>query len=119
VIVEHGGRRQVVIGLLDTGADVCLLPYRKSHELGVMLGAPRTIGTATGQSVSYRPGALTLEIRSATETVRWRAEVGFTAAPLSVPVFGDRGFLEYFRSEFDGQFREIELTPKPNIPRSG
>ena len=119
VIVESGGRRQIVVGLLDTGADVCLLPYRKSLELGVSLGAPRTIGTATGQRISCRPGVVTLELRSTTETIRWRGEVGFTAAPLSVPIFGDCGFLEFFHNAFDGQLREVELTPRPNLPRDG
>jgi hypothetical protein len=43
--------------------------------------------------------------------------VGFTTAALAVPVFGDAGFLEFFRSDFDGQLREVELTPKENLPR--
>lgn len=117
VLLEQGGRRRLAHGLLDTGADVTLLPYRLALMLGVSLGQTARIGTATGQSVSYRLGTVTLEIRSLTDTIRWRAAVGFTAAPLSIPLFGDEGFLEFFRSDFDGELREADLTPKPNLPR--
>ena len=117
VFLEQNDRRLLTHGLLDSGADTVLLPYRSALNLGVMLGPPRTIGTATGHLVSYRPGTITLELRCALETIRWRAEVGLTAAPLSIPLFGDKGFLEFFRSEFDGQLREVELKPKGNLPR--
>ena len=117
VLMEQGGQRRLISGLLDTGADVTLIPYRHALGLGVVLGLPRTIGTATGQLVSYRPGMVTLELRSISEAIRWRSEVGFTAAALSIPLFGDAGFLEFFRSEFDGELREAEFTPKLKLPR--
>ena len=80
VILEQQTRRRIIRGLLDTGADVTLLPYKVALDLGVSLGTQHKIGTATGQSISYRPGTITLELRTVSETVRWRAEVGFTAA---------------------------------------
>lgn len=116
VFVERGDRR-LILGILDTGADLTLLPYRVALELGVMLGRSQKISTATGQRIDYRPGKVCLEIRSRSETIRWRTEVGFTAAELKVPVFGDKGFLEFFLSAFDGQLREVLLTPRPNLPR--
>ncbi len=59
----------------------------------------------------------TLELRSVTETIRWRIEVGFIAASLSIPLLGDKGFLEFFRCTLDGELRKVELTPKLNLPR--
>lgn len=94
-----------------------LFPYQLALELGVRLGASGRIGTATGHAVKYRLGRVVLELRSVTETIRWQATVGFTAAPLVFPLFGDQGFLEFFRCTFDGERREVELTPKSNLPR--
>jgi hypothetical protein len=116
VLMQGTGLRRLIRGLVDSGSDVTLLPYRLALDLGVALGPPRQIGTATGQAVTYRAGQVILELRSETETYRWTAEVGFTAAQLSVPVFGDQGFLQFMLSTFDGQLRETTLTPTSNMP---
>ena len=50
------------------------------------------------------------------ERSRWRAVVGFTAAPLRFALLGIAGGVEYFRTTLDVENREILMLPNASIP---
>ena len=43
--------------------------------------------------------------------------VAFAPKRTSYPLLGFGGFLQFFRSEFDGNAEEFELTPNHLLPR--
>ena len=97
-------------GLLDTGADECILPRellaaigvaQRANEIGVIqdfAGRPRT--------VIY--GAVDLEVWLKNRPHRWHAKVGFLD-DRDEAIWGREGFLEYFNASFDGPGRHFTL----------
>jgi hypothetical protein len=106
-------------GLLDTGSDRILLPFRVAADLGIDPGpSPRTVilRSATGQDLVCQIAQLILELRRDATRVCWLAEVAVAPQPLRVVHWGIQGFLEYFTADFDGPNRWVILKAGGNLP---
>jgi hypothetical protein len=59
-----------------------------------------------------------LELAEGANVLRWRARVGFRAAPLADALLGQRGCLEYLDAKFRGadQIVELELNRALRTP---
>ncbi len=139
-ILGNGGRREdlyrpdieirvvgaastvALYGLLDTGADMVLLPQAVAEVLGVSLDrtlAGRVRGFASG-AVDVLHGDVTLAVGGEKRQLHWTARVGFLAAwpgGQGVVILGRTGFLEYFDVLFRGDKHEVVLTPNASFPR--
>lgn len=103
-----------LFGPADTGADDTLLPDHLATALGVVgLTAPVPI-EGIGGGAFARFGVVDLELTDGRTTVRWAARVGFSTHPR--PVFGHKGFLQFFRATFHGRRRHLDLVPNGTAP---
>jgi hypothetical protein len=107
-------------GLLDTGSDDTVFDDSLAGVLGVDLrqAEERMVGLA-GRPTPVRCRYAAVELRisdGVTETYEWSAIVGFVAGPLHYNLLGHAGFLQYFRSDFDGEARLVTIIPKPSFP---
>jgi predicted aspartyl protease len=105
--------------LVDTGADDVVFPVDLASRLGVNLSsAPQRQAGGVGhrQAVSIAFAPVILQLEEGSEVFRWRAMVGFTAAPLRLPLLGIAGALEHFRTTLDVQARELLLIAHPSLP---
>jgi hypothetical protein len=103
-----------VFGRVDSGADDTMLPDYLVARLGVAgLSGPVVIG-GIGGAILARFGSVDLEILRGQSSCCWSARVGFYPHP--VPVFGLKGFLQYFRATFDGRRHLLDLIPNGTAP---
>jgi hypothetical protein len=108
-----------IFGRVDSGADDTLLPDYLIATLGVIgLSMPIPIGGIGGAALA-RYGTVDLEIGQKRASFRWAAYVGFY--PHNVPVFGIKGFLQFFTATFNGRLRHLDLrsngiAPPPGFP---
>ncbi|MFL5242800.1 MAG: aspartyl protease family protein [Gemmataceae bacterium] len=106
-------------GLLDTGADRTVLTMKIAQQLGIdvlALTEKWTVASATGQNVSCKITRLPFLLFRKPKRVTWLAEVAIAIEPIQRPLWGFKGFLEYFRVTFDGPKRLITLNPGRNLP---
>lgn len=112
--------------LVDTGADHSIIPQSFAAQIGVNLDASDEAdegivsGFAGGQA-RVRFAEVTLQLGRAGQTVQWTATVGFVEFEQpedEVTILGHIGCLEFFRSTFDGETKEVELVPTPAFPGS-
>jgi hypothetical protein len=117
----HGPNRRAyrfVEVLVDSGSVVTIFPYALANLLGVALqthnqaGEPFTLFWRGLQfDLSY--GTVEVELRDDQGgCLRWPAEIGFTKAPLSYRVLGQKGALEYLDATF--RFADLALELEPN-----
>jgi Retroviral aspartyl protease len=110
----------LVDGLLDTGADETVFEEWNAAVVGVDLRqAPERLVALAGrpQPIRCRYAPVQLRITDGMqETYEWTAMVGFVTGRLHYGLLGQAGFLQYFRADFDGETREVILTPKPSLP---
>jgi hypothetical protein len=99
-------------GLLDTGSDETIFPDFAAVRAGIDLSnAPTEFIVGLGRvGVRLRFAEVTLRIAGINELREWKAWVGFTANPLTRPVLGFAGFLQFFTAQFYGDREEVELT---------
>jgi len=102
--------------LVDTGSDDVVFPIALAQRIGIDLSrAPqrhsRGVGSTQPAAVLYAPVILVLS--DSTQTVRWRATIGFTAAPLRFSLLGIAGGLEFFQTILDAPQNSLELQPNP------
>ncbi|MBY0522633.1 MAG: retropepsin-like domain-containing protein [Gemmataceae bacterium] len=119
VLVRGVGSLHVIDGLLDTGADRTMVPLQVALNLGIdvaTLGPEVRLQSGTGQILSCRIAHLILELRRLTEQITWLAEVVVPTQHLPHAYWGFKGFLEFFRAEFDGPNHLITLTAGDNLP---
>jgi hypothetical protein len=111
-----GPKRSVqIFGLLDTGADHVFVSESLAEVLGVEIsGESGSASDAGGHEIDVWPGSVEIEISQTSQTLRWRADVGFLAGDDDPPIafLGHVGFLEYFKAIFDYGERTVELIPK-------
>ena len=105
--------------LVDTGSDDVIFPVALAQRIGVDLSqAPQRhsqgVGSAQPVAVLYAPVILVLS--DSTQTVRWRATVGFSAAPLPFSLLGIAGGLEFFRTILNVTQSSVELHPNSLLP---
>jgi hypothetical protein len=106
-------------GLLDTGADDTVFSETVAADIGIDLLAAevRQVQLASRpQPLVCRYASVHLLISDGQQTCEWTAVVGFVAGRLNYNLLGHAGFLQFFRAEFDGEDREITLTPRPSFP---
>lgn len=119
VLLTGSATPQLRDGLLDTGADDTVF----SESVAAALGADLSRADQCFISLAGRPQPMIcrytkvqLRISDGTEAFEWPAVVGFVAARLHYALLGQAGFLQYFRADFDGDARVVELVPKPSFP---
>ena len=104
--------------LVDTGADVTLLPVDLADSLNIDLSLlPEVTATsAIGGECRYRQCDLSLELRRFPDVIRWRATIGFTERVMSYGILGTRGFFEFFRLEYDARAGFVFVEPSGPLP---
>ena len=97
--------------LLDTGADETIFPEIASRAAGIDLAnAPAGATTGIGAAVvPVRYVEVPLRISDGKESREWLAWVGFTPLPLTRPLLGFAGFLQFFTTTFHGDREEVFL----------
>lgn len=111
VRVHINGLSVLTDALIDTGADVTIMPKFVADRLGIDLSnAPESslIG-ALGGGGSYRVFELELELRELPNSIRWKAPVGFTNREMSFAFPGTRGFFEFFELTYNAKRELIDL----------
>jgi len=99
-------------GLLDPGSDETIFPERAAIRAGIDLsGAPTGSVSGVGRAVvQLRYAEVTLRVAGVNELREWKAWVGFATSPLSRPLLGFAGFLQFFTAQFFGDSEEFELS---------
>lgn len=111
----HGSvRHRTIWAVLDTGADITVLPRALAEEIGVTIlaGEKRTARGVSGEAMEIVAGEVGLEIGDSDETHRWSSLIGF--ADFAHPkqqraILGHVGFFDQFRVTFDGVFHEVDI----------
>ncbi len=97
--------------LLDTGADDTVFTRAEAQLLGLDLSnAPQYTVSGVGgmpHVIAYAP--VTLRLTDGTEYREWTALVGFTSAPITHPLLGFAGCLQFFDATFRGEQEVAEL----------
>lgn len=106
--------------LIDTGADDTVFPEHLATVIGLDLtNAPVASGAGVGKvAFSLRFAEVNLRVIGNGELREWLARVAFTSAPLTRPLLGFAGFLEYFTATFYGDLEEVELAINSTYPGS-
>ncbi len=104
--------------LLDTGADDTIFPEAVARLIGIDL-TNTPIGSAMGAgatNVPLRYSQVVLRITDGREFREWTAWLGFTSAPLTYPVLGFAGCLQFCTATFHGDREEVELAVNSLYP---
>jgi hypothetical protein len=106
-------------GLLDSGADRTILSPRTARSIGIDVNsivATISVRVPVGPTLKCKVAKLPLELLRAPDQICWLGEVAVPLTAVHNNYWGFKGFLEYFRAEFDGPNRMITLTPGSNLP---
>ena len=102
---------QVILGLVDTGSDVTVLPAFLLDLIGAApSGETAHFRGVGGQVVTARYSRVALALDHRHGLYRWQATVGFLDGR-DVAILGYAGFLEYFEAAFSSQRRRLTLKP--------
>jgi hypothetical protein len=112
------GSRRLKSALLDTGSQDTLFPIELSDPLGIVLGEDRQTIHWHGQGYGVEFQTVELEIVQDAVVWGWRAHVGFTHAPLSYGLLGQRGCLDFFDAKFCGADQFVELERNREFPQA-
>src|SRR5262245_34166816 len=110
--------RWLKYALLDTGSEDTLLPMELAERLGIMLGGDRQAVMWRGRRFWVEFHVVEFELTQEATTWRWRARAGFTPAPLSYALLGQRGWLEFMDVNFRGADKIAELETNRLFPGS-
>lgn len=111
VRIQHGGRFNDTLGLIDSGADNSLFHRQFALILGIDLSGvtkERTAGIGGGADVWYYDVFLTVSAK------RFPARVGFSdQAPTQFGLLGRDDFFRAFQIAFDQAKTQVHLHPAP------
>lgn len=117
--VEGPKRIELVVGLVDTGADYSLLPTSLAASIGVELRPAQgssVVGVA-GHSLGAQVGEVTFILEDGETTLVWTALALFAdAVNVRSSIVGRAGFLEFFTATFDGERSLATLEPNGRFP---
>jgi hypothetical protein len=115
-----GPAQQVMTdGLLDSGSDYTLVRAKLARNLGIDVDTLSTtveIRSATGQSVLGKATLVPLQLARESTRLTWLADIVIVPDAIRINHWGFRGFMEYFRVEFDGPNHCVTLTPSDTLP---
>ena len=108
---------QIIMGLVDTGSDVTVLPSFLLPLIGAAgIDAPeaefRGVG---GQTVTARYSRVELSLHHGDRIYRWPTEVGFLDGR-DVAILGHTGFLEHFNATFNSERHQLTLKSNKRFP---
>lgn len=123
VRVVGTGKAIALYGLLDSGADMVLLPQALAEILGVRLagGARGRVRGFASAPAAVQYGPVRLELAGGAETLSWAARVAFLSQwpdGQEVVILGRAGFLDHFDVLFRGATHEVVLRPNASFPKS-
>jgi hypothetical protein len=110
------GSRRLKSALLDTGSQDTLFPFELARPLGIVLGGERRAISWRGKRYWVDFQVAELELTQYDVTWRWRARVGFTSAPLSYALLGQRGCLDILDAKFFGADQVVEFETNRAFP---
>jgi hypothetical protein len=103
--------------VLDPGSDDTIFPLSSVHWIGASLHPD------TGHRIRWRGplhplrfADIELELDDGSCTCRWQAVVAFSPAPMTYPLLGLAGCLEFFDAQFRGADRLAELETNRLFP---
>jgi hypothetical protein len=108
--------RRLKSALLDTGSQDTLFPMALAEPLGILLGGERYGIKWRGQRYLVEFHEVELELMQNELVWRWRARVGFTAAPLTYALLGHRACLDFLDAKFCGADQVVELDTNRVLP---
>ncbi|MFA7708070.1 MAG: retropepsin-like aspartic protease [Candidatus Pacearchaeota archaeon] len=107
---EEGGSWFHTFALLDSGADLSVIPKDFAELLGVKIGEEITTANGLGGQVKVTNSNMEVNIKGDHRTYTFNIPVQVildkTTAP---PLLGRAGFFNYFRIEFDHNNERIKL----------
>ena len=113
-------RRLNCLALVDTGADMTVLPTSVARTLRIPLAPATRDGTAFGGSrYPLLRGSVSFQIGADDESVGWKADIFFTefqSKKQETLILGQADFLEYFRATFDWEKGTLTLDPNERVP---
>ena len=109
-----------VLALVDTGADVTLLPRSIAGRIGATVEdtVRWPVGGFGGQVIEASPGDVELGITWDGSSIRWKATIAFVDYPAGAEessILGHAGFLDFFRVIFDSPAKELEIQLTPDF----
>jgi hypothetical protein len=104
-------------GVLDTGADECVLPAGIFSAIGAAhrSGEVGIVADFAGRRRALAYGTVDLEIRIKNRPYRWHAKVAFVE-DRDEAIWGRAGFLQFFNATFHGPERHFTLRLKGHLP---
>jgi hypothetical protein len=111
------GSRRLRSALLDTGSQDTLFPLELAAPLGIVLGGERQTIKWRGQRYWVEYQIAELELAQTGVAWRWRYRVGFTRAPLTYALLGQRGCLDFLDAKLCGADQTVELETNRAFPR--
>jgi hypothetical protein len=107
--------------LVDAGSDDTLLPLSIGRMVGATIDPLQTwlIEGVGGGTLTAILGEVMLELADGSQTFRWQTKVGFVDFPNPVDricLLGHAGFLEFFRTTYDGYLHVLEVEVTPAFP---
>jgi predicted aspartyl protease len=115
------GRVVSVLALVDTGADLTLLPRSIAAKIGATVDDTIRwpVGGFGGQAIDASPGEVDLEFQGGGFAIRWKATIAFVNYPTEAEessILGHAGFFDFFRVIFDGSAKDLEIHPIHTFP---
>jgi hypothetical protein len=103
--------------ILDPGADDTIFP----DKVVLLIDADLLADTGhrlrwRGQLHPLRFAKVELSLSDAMQLWRWPATVAFTPAPITYPILGNGGCLQFFDACFRGEARLVELETNASFP---
>ena len=120
VVTIHGPHSSMTVsGVADTGSDTTVLPCSIGRQLGLKLVAAKRGGVGFGgNSFDFYTAEAELEIEADGESICWKTVVNFaefSSESTETVIFGQAGFLEYFRATFDWDKARLALKANQRL----